>query len=411
MATHAETMTFTPPVAEIDSRKTKSLIAGVVGLALCGLGFVVARDHFFRAWLIAYWLFLGISLGSLAFAMIQHLTGGQWGVFRRVFEASSRVLPLLAVLGLPILLGTQSLYPWAHPELVAKDEILHHRELYMNMGFFIARYVIYFVLWIGVAAVINGLSLKQDSGDVAANIKLQRWSGAGLVIYALTVMFAGIDWIMATNPHWYSTLFGFLSMGGQGLATLAFTIIVSSVLVRRAPFQGFLKPHHFHDLGKLSLAFVMLYAYFNFSQYLLTYAANLVEEVPYMVTRIHHGWQFLALFLVVFHFAFPFLMLLNRDLKRRPHKLVWLALWLLVVRYLDIQMLVSPEFAASGENLHILAGEGHESHLFLHWLDLAAPLAIGGLWMWMFFTQLAKRPLLAIGDPYLYESLQQGGGH
>lgn len=410
MATHADTLTFTPPVAEIDARRSKALIVGLVGLALCALGFVIDRDHFFRAWLISFWLFLGISCGSMAFVMIQHLTGGQWGVFRRVFEASSRVLPLLALLGLPILVGMQTLYPWANPDLVAKDEILRHRALYLNTGFFVTRYVIYFAVWIGLATLLNNLSLKQDTADAAVNLKLQRLSGAGLVAYALTVMFAGIDWIMVVNPHWYSSLFGFLSMGGQGLESLAFTIIVSAFLVKREPFLGFLKPHHFHDLGKLSLAFVMLYAYFNFSQYLLTYAANLVEEVPYMMTRVHHGWQFVALFLVVFHFVLPFLMLLNRDLKRRPHRVLWLAAWILFARWVDILMLVSPEFAANGQNIHLL-GEEAESHLFIHWLDLAAPLAVGGLWVWMFFTQLAKRPLLPIGDPYLYESLQQGGGH
>ena len=152
-----------------------------------------------------------------------------------------------------------------------------------------------------------------------------------------------------------------------------------------------LKPSHFHDLGKLSLAFVMLWAYFNFSQYLLVYAANLVEEIPYFIARISHGWQYLALFLVVFHFAVPFSLLLSRDMKRMPHRLVWVALALLVVRYVDLFMLVSPEFASTGENLHLLEGE-HESGLFVHWLDLAAPLAIGGLWLWMFLTQLAQRP-------------------
>ena len=157
MATHADTLTFTPPVADIDARRSKALIVGLVGLALCALGFVIDRDHFFRAWLISFWLFLGISCGSLAFVMIQHLTGGQWGVFRRVFEAASRVLPLLALLGLPVLLGTHSLYPWANPDLVAKDEILRHRALYLNTGFFVIRYVIYFAVWIGFATVLNGL--------------------------------------------------------------------------------------------------------------------------------------------------------------------------------------------------------------------------------------------------------------
>jgi hypothetical protein len=410
VASHAETLTFTPPVADIDARRSRALIAGIVGLVLCAIGFIVDRDHFFRAWLIAFWFFFGISAGSLAFMMIQHLTGGAWGVFRRVFEASSRVLPLLAILGLPVLLGMQTLYPWSHPDLVSADHVLQHRVAYLNTAFFTARYVIYFVALIGFSAIINGLSLKQDSGDVAANLRLQRFSGAGLVVYAGVVMFAGIDWIMTLNPHWYSTLFGFLTMGGQGLSTLAFTIIIGAFLVRREPMLGFMKPFHFHDLGKLTLAFVMLWMYFNFSQYLLTVAANLVEEIPYTIVRTSHGWQWLALFLVAFHFALPFLLLLNRDLKRRPHRLVLLAAWILVARYVDIFMLVSPEFASSGENLHMMAGEA-ESHIFVHWLDLAAPLAVGGLWLWMFFTQLAKRPLLAIGDPYLYESLQSSGGH
>jgi hypothetical protein len=194
-----------------------------------------------------------------------------------------------------------------------------------------------------------------------------------------------------------------------GLSALAFTIVVSTFLVRHAPMAAVLKPSHFHDPGKLSLAFVML-MYFNFSQYMLVYAANLVEEIPYFITRIGHGWQYLAIFLVLFHFVVPFALLLSRDLKRMPHRLVWVALALLVVRYIDLFMLVSPEFDATGANLHLLAGE-HESGFYVHWLDLAAPLAIGGLWLWMFFTQLAQRPLLAFGDPYLREALETTGGH
>jgi hypothetical protein len=172
-----------------------------------------------------------------------------------------------------------------------------------------------------------------------------------------------------------------------------------------------LKPSHFHDLGKLSLAFVMLWAYFNFSQYMLVYAANVVEEIPYFITRISNGWQYLALFLVVFHFVMPFLLLLSRDLKRTPQRLVGVAVWLLVIRFIDLFMLISPEFDSHGANLHLAAGEEHMSGLYVHWLDLAAPLAVGGLWLWMFFTQLAQRPLLAFRDPYLREALETTGGH
>jgi hypothetical protein len=398
--------------ADFDARRQKALFAGFGGLAICLLGFFLDPGHLFRAWLTAYLLFLGISLGSMAMVMIQHLSGGQWGVFRRIFEAAARTLPLLALLFLPVVLGMGSLYVWTHADHVQADEILRHKAPYLNTPFFLVRALIYFVCWIAMSWTLTRLSARQDEGDMTVNMRLQRLSGAGLVIYALTVTAAGIDWIMSINPHWYSTLFGFLMMGGQGLAALAFAIIVATFLVKDGALGDLLKPSHFHDLGKLMFAFVMLWAYFNFSQFLLTYAANLIEEIPYFVTRMSNGWEYVALFLVVFHFAVPWLLLLSRDRKRNPYRLVWVAAWILFVRYVDIYMLIAPEFASTGENLHMATGEGeHVSHFFVHWLDLAAPLAIGGLWLWMFMTQLAQRPLFALRDPYLRASLESGGGH
>jgi hypothetical protein len=401
---------YAPP-ADIDAPRSRALLVGLVGLVGCAIGLVVDRDHFFRSWLVAYLLFLGIALGSLGLLMIQHLSGGAWGVFRRVFEASSRTLPFLALLFLPVVLGMGTIFPWTHPEHVQQDEVLRHKAIYMNTGFFLARAFVYFAGWILLAWTLTRWSRRQDEGDMSVNGKIQYLSGGGLVFYTFAATFAAIDWIMSINPHWYSTLFGFIFVGGHGISALSFTIVVSTFLVRRAPMDTVLKPSHFHDLGKLSLAFVMLWAYFNFSQYMLVYAANLVEEIPYFITRISGGWQYLAIFLVLFQFAVPFLLLLSRDLKRMPHRLIWVSAALLVVRHIDLFMLVSPEFdAASGANLHVLTGE-HASHFFVHWLDLAAPLAIGGLWLWMFFTQLAQRPLLAFADPYLREALESGGGH
>lgn len=399
-----------PPAAVIDMARSRALAAGAAGLVACAIGFVIDRDHFFRSWLVAYLLFLGIALGSMGMVMIQHLSGGAWGVFRRIFEASSRTLPLLAILFLPIAAGMGALYPWTHSDHVRADEALQHKALYLNTPFFLGRALLYFAGWIGLAWVLNTLSRRQDEGEVEVTTAMQRWSGAGLVFYALTVTFAGIDWIMSLNPHWYSTLFGFLMMGGQGLAALAFTIVIATYLEGREPMAALLKPSHFHDLGKLMFAFVMLWAYFNYSQYMLIFAGNLVEEVPYMIARTSHGWQYLALFLVVFHFVVPWLLLLSRDRKRNPHRLVLVAAWMLVMRYADLYMMVSPEFAATGQNLHLLEGEA-VSRFFLHWLDLAAPIGIGGVWLWMFFTQLGRRPMLAFGDPYLREALETGGGH
>ncbi len=246
---------------------------------------------------------------------------------------------------------------------------------------------------------------------MAVNLRIQRLSGFGLVFYALTMTFAGIDWIMSINPHWYSTLFGFLMLGGQGLSALAFTIITSRFLSQRAPMQELLKPHHFHDLGKLSLAFVMLWAYFNFSQFLLTYAANLIEELPYFLARTDGGWQYLAIFLVLFHFFVPFFMLLSRDNKRASTRLVVIACWILFVRYVDIYMLVSPEFAVSGGEP--APGRGRADQPLLRALarrgGAGRPSAACGCGCsrrsWL------QRPLLAFRDPYLHEALQSSGGH
>ena len=171
-----------------------------------------------------------------------------------------------------------------------------------------------------------------------------------------------------------------------------------------------IRPSHFADYGKLTLAFVMMWAYFQFSQYLLVYAANLKDEIPYVLTRIEGGWQYLALFLLVFQFVVPFCLLLSRPLKRTPDRLVRLALWLLIVRVIDTFMYVTPEFSSAGANRWFVAGE-HESVFFVNWLDLVTPVAIGGLWFWMFYTQLRERPLLPIGDPYLAEALESTGGH
>jgi hypothetical protein len=404
------TTPFAAP-AQIEAPRSRALVIGVIALAVCGAGFATSRDQFFRAWLIAYLVWLSVALGSMGLMMIHHLSGGAWGMaVRRVWEASSRTLPLMALLFVPVLLGLRSLYPWMHPELVQVDAVLRHKTAYLNPTFFTARAALYLLGWNLIAWRLTALSRAQDNGDVGATRSMQRLSAGGLVFLALSITFAGIDWVMSLNPDFYSTMFGFIFMGNLGLAGLAFTIIAAEYLSRSEPMSSVMRASHFHDYGKLTLAFVMFWAYFQFSQYLLVYAANLTEEIPYVLTRINHGWQYLALFLVLFQFAVPFCLLLSRPLKRTPQRLVLLAGWLLLVRFIDSFMLISPEFTTSGQNIHVLPGE-HFSVPFVHWLDVAAPIAIGGLWVWMFFTQLRQRPLLPVGDPYLASALESTGGH
>jgi len=319
-------------------------------------------------------------------------------VGRQSFGAASRVLPYLTILFVPIILGMPHLYEWTHADVVAKDEILQGKAAYLNPTFFIVRAVIYFAGWVGIATLLNKWSRMQDAGDVAVNTRIQRLSGAGLVFYALAVTFAGIDWIMSLNPHWYSTIFGFLMIGGQGLAALAFTIIVSTFLFKHAPMSGLLKPHHFHDLGKLMFAFVMLWAYFSFSQFLIIWAGNLPEEITFYLARLGNGWQYLSALIVAGHFVLPFCLLLSADLKRRPRSLAAVALFIVAIRLVDIIWLVAPNFNQKGMPISLA--------------NVGVPLALAGFWVVLFAGQLRKWALVPVNDPYFKDMLAQGsGGH
>ena len=403
------TMTYHPP-ADIEARRSRSLLIGVAALVLCAVGFFVNRDQFFRAWLIGYFLWLGVALGSMGWMMIHHLSGGGWGmVVRRVWEASSRTLPLLTVLFIPVILGMNHLYPWTHSEVIQTDAVLRHKALYLNPTFFIARAAFYFLGWNLLAWRMTALSRAQDEGHLDATRSMQRLSGGGLVFIALSITFAGVDWFMSLNPDFYSTMFGFLFMNYLGLSGLAFTIVMAAYL-RAGDMGPLFRPSYFADYGKLTLAFVMMWAYFQFSQYLLVYAANLTDEIPYVLTRIEGGWEYLALFLLMFQFVVPFCLLLSRPLKRTPERIVKLAIFLLIVRVIDTFMYVTPEFSTSGVNRWLMPGE-HASVFFINWLDVVTPVAIGGIWFWMFYTQLQQRPLLPLGDPYLASALESSGGH
>ena len=285
-----------------------ALGVGVVGLGLLALGYSSSHEHFFRAYLIAFVFWSGVALGSLAWSMVHHLSGGAWGVVtRRVFEASSRTVPFMAVLFLPIAFGMQDLYIWARPDVVAADKILQFKQPYLNVSFFYVRAAIYFVIWTVLAYTLSAWSLQQDRGyDEKRALRMQRLSGGGLVLYALTIFFMSIDWMMSIDPHWFSTIYGILFMGGQGLSAMAFTIAVVVLLARTAPMSHVIGPNHLHDLGKLLLAFVMLWAYFNFSQFLIIWSGNLPEEIPWYLSRMTGGWLWVSVLLIVGHFVLPY---------------------------------------------------------------------------------------------------------
>jgi hypothetical protein len=372
-------------------------VVGVAGLALCGFGFMSSPEQFYRAWLVAFLFWWGVSLGSMAWMMVHHLSGGQWGVVtRRVFEASSRTLPLVALAFIPVAVGAHYLYPWARPEQVAGDAILQHRAPYLNTSFFYVRAALYFLIWTGITYTLSAWSRRQDSApdDTALALKMQRLSGGGLLVYGITLFFASVDWLMSIDPHWYSSIYGILMLGGQGLASMAFTIAVIVLLARTEPFAHVIKADHLHDLGKLMLAFVMLWAYFQFSQFLIIWSANLPVEITFYLTRIEGAWVYVSALVILGHFALPFLLLLNRDLKRGS-ALALVALYIICMRFVDLFWLMGPR-------------DGHAAPA-LSWMNFVTPLAVGGIWIAVFLWQLGSRPLLPLGDQGLAEVLESTG--
>ena len=380
-------------IPELARYQRRFFLAGAAGGALSLVGLAGNPAQFFQSYLTAYMLVLGATLGCLALGMIHQLSGGAWGVVtRRIFGAASRVLPVLTLLFLPIAFGMRHLYEWTHEEVVAADEILRGKQLYLNVPFFLARAALYFFVWNALAYFLNKWSLEQDhTADPRIARRMQMMSGGGLLAYGLTITFASFDWLMSLDPHWFSTIYGVLVIGGQGLTALAFLIIALVWLSRRPPLDTVVVPKHFHDLANLMLAFVILWAYFSFSQYLIIYSGNLPEEITWYLRRGSTGWRFVGLALVLFHFAVPFLILLSRAAKRTPNTIVKVAIGIIVVRLVDLFWLIGPEF--------------HQEGLVVSWLDVVLPLALGSTWVGCFIWQLRGRAILPVHDPQFHEAI------
>jgi hypothetical protein len=389
---------FNPP--NMSDYQKRALIVGIVFLVVLIAGVSFNARQFFQAYLIGWTFWTGIAVGSLALLMLQHLTGGGWGlVIRRSLEAATRTLPLMGMLFIPVLIGVHSIYhEWADHDEAAKHEVVQFKTPYLNFPFFTVRAVLYFGIWIALAFFLNKWSLAQDrTADNRYTKKMRELSGGGMVALIFTVTFASIDWYMSLEPEWFSTIYGFIFVAAWTLSALAFVIAVMARLAREEPMRRIVAPLHFHDLGKLLLALVMLWAYFAFSQYLIIWSGNLPEEIGWYIRRMHGGWGVLIVTIAILHFAAPFLFLLSRGIKRNPGKLVLIAGLVLVMRAVDLLWMLAPAF----------------EHRMWILMDFAAIIGVGGLWLAIFTWQLGKRSLIPINDPQFESTLEQmhAGGH
>jgi hypothetical protein len=367
----------------LDRVQRIAMVVAALGILACVVGVFLDPQQFFRSYLLAYVFWIGLALGSLGVVMLHNLVGGRWGVTIRSFiESGMRTLPLMAVLVIPILAGIPVLYHWVHPDPL--DAVLRFKQPYLNVPFFIGRTVFYFIVWIGLMLLLSKRR-ERESRFISA---------PGIIIFVFTVTFAAVDWIMSLEPHWYSTIYGAILLVGQTLNVLAFSIILLFWLSKRGALGDIIGPEHFHDLGNLMLAFTVLWAYTSFSQYLIIWSGNIPEETTWYTRRSNNGWQIASVALIVFHFAVPFFVLLSRFVKRRGQLLARVAAWMILARLLDLFYWIVPT--------------GHADHIGIHWLDIVAVIALGGIWITVFAWLLKKRPLIDLDDPRL---VPQHGGH
>jgi hypothetical protein len=438
-----------------------ALIVGVVGIILTVIGLFIWPTTTLKSYLWAYLYWAAIPVGSLAFLMIQHMTGGTWGlVARRFFEASSSLVVLTAVFSLPLIIavvmGNHDFYPWIktadHPAQYGhhvNETHLAFKKFWLTPWFFILRTCIYFAIWCGLALYLYAWSGREDrSGSTPRFAFRARFvSGPGIVLGALSINFAFIDWVMTLDPQWYSTMFGVLYLVGSGLETMAFTILIIRLLADRKPLRDVLSPQVLNDLGNLMFAFTLLWAYVNFSQFLIMWSGNISEETPYYYFRNRGSWGAVALFIVIFHFFTPFLLLLWRRVKRDIRTLAMVALAVMIVRSVDLFWIVKPMFfqrtvwvhdshaadekhpeqpgeakhdepkrehiemktghmASPGGAAHKQPGSGSMPPIKsvadgMNLFDIPAILGIGGIWVAAFAWRLKARPLVPPNDPRL----------
>lgn len=368
--------------------RTGGLITGAVGLLVSVAGLLVSPEQFFRGYLVAYVFWVGVSLGCLALLMLHHLSAGGWGlVSQRHLEAGALTVTVMAILFVPLLFGLHHLYEWTHAEAVAQSAVLQHKKPYLNVPFFIGRAAIYFAFWIIVVYLLRRWSVRlDDTGTSAFAQRMRRLSAGGLVGHVLIVTFASVDWVMSLEPHWFSSIFGWLIAVSQTLTALAVTVLLLPALVKRsASLRRIYKTKHLHDYGNLTLVFVILWTYMMFAQFLIMWSGNIPEDIRWYVHRNEPPWAWIAPVLAVFHFAVPFAVLLSRRSKRSRRALGGLAGGLLVVHVLYIVWLVLPSFPHVGPHTY--------------WIGAGALVGIGGLWGAAYAFFLGRRPLLPQRDP------------
>ncbi|WP_373651530.1 hypothetical protein [Schlesneria sp. DSM 10557] len=374
--------------------RTWGLMMGGLGLLGSILAYFYDREHFYPSYLTAFLYWLGLALGSLSISMIHGLTGGGWGrTIRRSLEAGYDTVPLFLIFFVPIWLDVTGIYPWTNPDYVHHHEVLMRKSAYLTVTGFQIRALIYFAVWIAITLFLNRWSPNDERDpDSERARRLQTASGVGFIAFGFTFTLACVDWSMSLEPLWYSTMYALIQVAGQGVAALAFAVLVITSLQSYYPWSRLVTTSRLNDLGNLLLASTMFWAYCSFFQYLVIWSGNLPEENFWYVHRLSGGWQHLAISLVLLHFVVPFFLLLSRTIKRDRKYLRGIAGLLLLMRYVDLYWTVAPGFQQD---------EAGYRGLRVDWTSVVTWMALGGIWLTLFSWRLVERTSRPIYDPLL----------
>ncbi|MCU0680732.1 MAG: hypothetical protein MUF34_00445 [Polyangiaceae bacterium] len=367
--------------------------AGVaaLGAVLSVVGYGADPKRFAFTYLTAFAWGLTVCLGGLFFVLLQHLTGSGWSVVvRRGAEQLMGALPIFAVLVLPILfVFRETLYPWAGH--AAHEPLIMAKHGYLNVPFWLTRAAVYFGIWVFFSFQLFSLSRRQDeTGDPKLTLRAQTLSAPGMLLFALSLTFAGIDWLMSLEPEWFSTMFGVYLFAGSVISIMAFQSLLYSRMVGAGLLTKEINSHHFHDLGKLLFAFTVFWAYISFSQYFLIWYANIPEETEFFLHRQQGGWGWVGIGLVFGHFFGPFFLLLSRHAKRFPGSLQFGAVLILLMHYVDLYWLVMPNV---------------DHHVHPSPFDVGPWLLVAGAMLALTFRRMLAAPVMPVRDPRLDRSL------
>jgi hypothetical protein len=375
--------------------------AGVVALGASLIGLFLgpeSREQFFFSYLVAYMFTLSIALGAMFFVLVQHLTRAGWSVVvRRVAENMMGTMPWLAVLFLPVVLGYHTLYHhWVDAQITpgqpGYDAVLAGKSGYLNVPFFFGRAIAYFVIWVFIATWFRRKSIEQDrTGDPALTLKMARVAAPCMFLFALSLTFAAIDWMMTLFPHWFSTIYGVCYFAGSFMAAMGVMALIFMALRRQGHLRDVVNTEHYHDMGKLLFAFMVFWTYVTFSQYMLIYYANLPEETVYFQARNHGDWPTIGRALIIGHFLLPFVYLMSRHMKRNRLTLALGAVFMLVMHWIDLYWQVMPAL--------------HHEGVHLTWLDAATIVGLPCVFLSLVIAGMRRVPLIPERDPRLRESL------